>query len=148
MSARIPQPTLRGKTLPGRTGDIERWCQEVAALIDRYPVEAVIQIGAETANVRRYTITVKDRRLRETVGPWVVHVWISDAATLVPGGTQVVTFPTGTVLDTLVADERFRVLTNAAGVIEMDVEVSGSGNRYVVAIVEPAPQSSGPTSWA
>lgn len=137
----IVEPTIPSDVKPDRAVDIPRWCRVVAGFFDRYPLEVTISKGAETADVIRWTLQVTDRRGRVALGPFVVHLWVSAADTGVPGGSQTVTVVTGSALDTHTANVRYTVLTSATGLIELDIEVTGSGDRTVYAEVRPAPQS-------
>lgn len=148
MSERIPEPTLRAPNIESSAIDIYRFQRDVAAMFDRYPAEATITFGSESANVIRFTVKVFDRRRKSTVGPWAVHLWVSDSDSLVPGGTQTVSFVTGTVLNTHDPNVRWDVLTDQEGTIVLDVSVSGAGTRRVAALVYPAVQSSAQATWA
>lgn len=137
----IPQPVLRAKIDTRREGDIEALVFQLAGWFDHGPLEAQVSFGAEVANVVRCTIQVTDRRRRPIIGPAVVHFWISDLASGVPGGAQTVAFVTGTLLDTFDPNVRFNVLTDDTGLIEIDITVAGSGSRDVYAAVLAPPQS-------
>lgn len=143
----VLEPTIPSDVKPERAGIIANWCRVVAGMFDRYPLEAAITFGAETADVRRCTVQVQDRRNRSAIGPFKVEVWVSTAATGAPGGSQTVSFVTGTVVDTVTANVRYVVLTSATGLIEFDIEVTGAGSRTVYAEIRPALQSMEGT-WA
>lgn len=143
MTLAVPEPTLPSDVRTDRVGALAAWFRLVAGMFDRSPLEAAISISAETADVITFTVQVQDRRARTAIGPFVVDLWVSNAADGTPGGTQTVTVNQGVVMDTIAADEQFVVLTTPAGLIEIDVEVSGSGSRTVYAGVRPALQSKG-----
>lgn len=137
----IAEPVLRAKVDTRREGDLEALVRQVAGWFDHAPTEAQIFFAPEVANVIRCTIQVTDRRRRVIVGPAIVHLWISDLASGVPGGTQTVAFVTGTLLDTFDPNVRFNALTDANGLIEIDITVTGAGTRDVYAQVLPPVQS-------
>lgn len=143
----IPEPTIPSDVNTARVGDVEKWCRTVAGFFDRSPAEVTVTATAEAADVRRFTVQVADRRLRPVAGRWNVHLWLTDDASGLPGGTQTVTFVTGDVQDTYIPQVRWTVRTDDYGKIVMDVEVTGAGSRRVVAIASPAPQESGSFAW-
>lgn len=133
----IIEPVLRGDVKGDRPTDISRAFREVAGLIDRNPAEAQIRVQADSASVARFFVQVVDRRGRPAVGPFTVHLWVTtNDSTLVPGGSQTVAFVVGTVLDTLAANERYVVLTDPQGRIELTVTALSTQTARLAALVE------------
>lgn len=118
----IIEAVLKGDVSGDRPKEVTGAFRQVAGLIDRDPTEALIRVQADSATVDRFFVQVVDRRDREAVGPYCVRLWVTtDSVGLVPGGSQTVAFIVGTVLDTLAANERYRVLTDPKGRIELTV---------------------------
>jgi hypothetical protein len=134
----IIEPVLRGDVKGDRPTDISRAFREVAGLMDRNPTEAQIRVQADSGSVGRFFVQVVDRRSRAAVGPYAVRLWLTtDDTGLVPGGSQTVAFVVGSIIDTVAANERYVVLTDAQGRIELTATVGATQTVRLVATVEP-----------
>lgn len=108
--------------------------------------------GAEDTNVTRFTLQVVDRLgnpwARVGGGRWLVFVYISPTEHGDPSATgNTVAFVTGTVVQTIVAHSTYLVLTDADGLIELDVTVAGAAVRVAHAMVVGPPEPGQAGEW-
>lgn len=143
MTARVLQPA-GGVGDPVRSADMFR---RIAGFIDDPIAHCSHVAGTEAANVIRVTMQVRDRLEVPWAGRWLVWVIITATENGDPVATQTVTFNSGTVLETVLVDGVWRVITTTAGLIEMDVTIAGAATRYVHTIVQKRADSSG-VVWA
>ena len=108
-----------------------------------------ISAGEEIADKRILSIQLVDAVGNNLAARALVRVWMSDANYGAPNATgNTVTIETGTQYAEEVANAAYRVITNAAGLIEVGVEISGAASRYVMAEIEGLVVSSGEITWA
>ncbi len=99
-------------------------------------LSTVVTKGTEAADVIRFTVQARDASgAVDQAGRRHVLIVVSASSFGAPGGTQTVTFNTGTILVTHTANQIYLVESDATGMIEVDVNVSGAGSRYVRASV-------------
>jgi hypothetical protein len=122
----------------------------MADLFDEHRAAAQITAGAEDGgNTRRFTIQVVDRLREPWKARWRVLVKIGTAADGDPAGTQTVSVATGTLLQTIAADQLLMVLSTPNGLIEVDVTIAGAETRYLAAeVVGKFDTETGAITWA
>jgi hypothetical protein len=130
-----------------RTGQV---IQRISELFDEHRAQALISVGAEGGgNIRRFSIQVVDRLGEPYRFRWRVLVKVATTAGGDPGGTQAVTVATGALLQTIIANKLVMALSDADGLIEVDVAVVGAETRYVaVEVVGKFDTESEAASWA
>lgn len=131
MPARVLQPVVGND--PVRSADAFR---RIAGFIDDPIAHCSHVAGTEAANVIRVTLQVRDRLDVVWPGRWLVWVFITATENGDPVATQTVTFNSGSVLETVLIDGVWRVVTTTAGLIELDITIVGAATRYVHTIVE------------
>lgn len=105
--------------------------------------------GTPGANQRRFTGQVKDRLRRDWAGRRMVLIYLTataDGDASAAGNT--VAFLVGTVIETLLINGAWRVLTSAAGQVVFDVTVAGVATRYAYGMVLGIPDPSDAVTWA
>lgn len=141
-------PSVLGHPPPGLPPAVAQYLTRVAGFIDQPIADGAVSVGAEAANVRRFTLEVVNRLDRPRPGRWLVLVWLAETAYGAPGGTQTTSFNAGTVVEELAADQAWVVLTDADGAVELDVTVAGAATRHLHHLVlgpVPTPLSA---TWA
>ncbi len=101
--------------------------------------------GAVGADIVRFTLQVVDRPGKEwgpAAGRWLLFVYLSATPHGAPSATgNTVAWSTGTVLETVLPNGAYRVITNSQGVAVMDVTIAGAATRYphthVLGLFEP-----------
>lgn len=139
-------------TVPERVDPaVSRFMRNVQAIIDDPLFHAHVTSDVEgtvAPNVRRLTLRIRNRRNDALVGGFLVHLWFALTPGGDPQGTQTVTFQSGTVLETVVGAQQWRVLTDDSGQIVMDVLATGAATRYVQAFVHARIDTSEGLVWA
>ena len=108
-----------------------------------------ISAGDEIADKRIFSIQLTDADGNALAARALVRVWISDADYGAPDATgNTVTIDTGTEYAEELANAAYRVISNAAGLIEVGVAISGAASRYCLAEIEGLVVSSGQITWA
>lgn len=129
-----PRSTL--DELQSRDPAFLQWANQLGELFDLHAKGVAITFGDEgalAANKRRVTIKVVDRLTRDWGGISHLRLVVGNNALGGPGGTQTVTVVTGTTVAAAVANQVVDVVTDNDGVVVIDIEVSGSGSRWVAA---------------
>lgn len=129
---------------------VRRFAVNVAAIIDKPLFRAGVSSDAEGTvgpGIRRTTMQVRNRRGDALQAGFLVHLWFALTDGGPPQGAQTVTFHTGTVLETVVGGDQWRVLTDATGQVVMDVAVSGSATRFVQSFVLARIDTSDSLAW-
>ncbi len=144
MSLSGPKPrTLRGRVDASIRSMVEAAFASIATMFDRPPAELLIAAAPESGNVRRLSFKVVDRLQEPWPGVWPVRLWISTTAGGGPSGVQTLAVVTGTLAATLAANQYIEVLTDATGLAEVDLGVTGAGTRFVRAFVVGLPDDGG-----
>lgn len=117
--------------------ELRQFTAAISDFFDRARAVPLVSIGAEAANVRRFTITVTDRLKRPATGRWEVHLWLATAAYGTASGVQTVTFIKGTVLRTISANQDWIVETDGDGVIQLDVDAGGGAQTRFLHVTDP-----------
>lgn len=110
--------------------------------------------GTTASNTIRFTLQVTDARANaagavDIAGRRHLLVAISTSSFGAPAGTQTVAAgSTGVVLQELTSDQLMLVETDANGAAEIDVTVSGSGDRYLRASVGDSAVTELQGTWA
>lgn len=146
------QPIALNANLPESVPEpIRRFAQNVAAIIDlplyRASVRADVE-GTVGPGIRRITTQIRNRRGDPLQGGFLVHLWIALSEGGEPDGSQTVTFIAGTVLETVVGGDQWRVLTDDLGRIIMDVVATGPDTRYVQSFVLARIDTGPAMAWA
>lgn len=115
--------------------EVERFAADVALIMDRPRASARFTIGAQATLTRPIALQVINRRKYPISARFLLLVWLSTSDGGDPGGTQTVAFTSGTVLETITANQEYRVLTTTAGAAGFDLTLPGTGTRYAEAIV-------------
>lgn len=108
---------------------------QLRGLIDRPIAGLVWTASAEASDIRRLSGQIVDRHQRPEGGRWVVDLWLADAEGGAPSAAVDVAVVTGTLLHTFTADGHLRLLSDAAGLVEIDVEITGAGSRVIHSVV-------------
>lgn len=99
------------------------------------PVTATLTPAAGASNITNVTIQLKDGSGTALTNAAIVDVWLSDAATglgitgTAASGTPAPT--TGTILGILTAKKAWRVVSNASGVIVLEITDTAKTGFYV-----------------
>lgn len=145
------------RTLPQRVeAETPKELGRFAALVARYFDEAQARpkftAGEEDdpdPDDRVITLQVLDRLGRPWQRRWAVLIWISETAGGPPMATQTVAgFGGGTVLDEILTDATYLILTEADGSAEFTVNATGAETRFFNGIVLGQAATSPPVVWA
>lgn len=143
--ARIP--TLK-KVVMFTPSAVMGWMASLIAKFDTQHVTARIEAGDEDgSSVRRFTVQVVDRLTNPVRDRFPVRFTVGTADTGAPAGTQTVSVVTGATVQTVAANQCIDLMTDAAGLAEVDVTVTGAGTRYVRATIGAESTSSGAVAW-
>jgi hypothetical protein len=104
--------------------------------------------AAEAANVRAVTLQVVDLKREPVKAVVPVIVWLSTTDGGPPSGAQTVAVATGTTLATYLANQCYLIMSDASGKIVLNVTVTGSATRYVMAAVCGFPSNPPGFAWA
>ena len=105
---------------------------EVRSNFDRDMASLRVTAAAQVGDVRRITIQVIDRVNREWAARFCVEVWLQATATGDPSSTgNSVEWVAPTPYATFLPDGHWRVMTDANGKAQFDVEISGAATRFV-----------------
>ena len=108
-----------------------------------------ISVGDEIADKRIFSIQLVDAAANNLSARALVRVWISDSDYGAPSATgNTVTIDTGTEYAEELANGAYQVISNASGLVEVGVEISGAASRYVMAEIDGLVVSSGEITWA
>jgi hypothetical protein len=115
------------------------------------PKLAAITVEAEGtpgANDRRFTIQVQDANGNSLAQVCMLDVWIGTADLGAPVATTSLTISTGTIIQTVLANGHFRILTDANGTAKV-VANPGAGvfTKYLMAVLAGSTKSL-VTTWA
>ena len=93
--------------------------------------------GTPSADDIRFTIQARDANNINALERNVIDIWVSTAFFGAPGGTHTITVDTGTLISPapISNTEAFRVMSDAAGLVKIIVNVTGAGNRSLMASV-------------
>ena len=137
----LESDTLRVAAMTATTAAITTATVTTAAVTNltvnskKTPVTATLTPAAGAANVTNVTIQLKDGSGIALANAAVVDVWLSDAATglgitgTAASGTPAPT--TGTILGILTAKKAWRVVSNASGVIVLEITDTAKTGFYV-----------------
>jgi len=101
---------------------------------DSPPASCSVVAGAEAADIRRFTVQVKDRLRNDWARRWIVAVYFTPTSGGDPDATgNGFSVVTGSVSTVPLADGWYELLTDSNGRLVFDLEVAGAGTRYVVA---------------
>lgn len=117
-------------------------------VVDKPLRRAPATIGAEVANTRTITLQVRDRINRPVTGRFVVELWISTSSGGGPGGTQTVSVSSGTIMQTIAANQQYELLTAADGTLAIDITITGAASRWVSTIVRGEAVETDQIDWA
>ncbi len=121
----------------------------VAAVLTGRAIGASISAGAESGDTRRVTVQLTDAAGANLASRAAMRVWISASEFGSPSSTgHTVAVATGTSLTTVLSNADYRLLTDAAGVIELDITAAGAPSRYVMVEVGGHVVSSGELTWS
>lgn len=115
--------------------DLSGFVRAVGEHFDTPVWKAKVTVNAETADTRRVRVQVADRLGRDEPGLFVLLVSFQALSGGPPGGTQTVSVVTGTSMSSLTSNALYLVRTNAGGLAELDLTVSGAGTRHVGVLV-------------
>jgi hypothetical protein len=110
-------------------------------------LQAVVTAGAETADVRRFTIQVTNRQKYPRNGRYLVQVWSWDGLYTGTPGAQLFTLITGSVGYEFAPDNLVQYITDEHGKIELDITIVGAATRYVHAVVLGEIHPSAAAAW-
>ena len=107
-----------------------------------------ISAGAEIADKRIFSIQLTDADGNNLAARSLVRVWISGVDYGAPDATgNTVTIDTGTEYVEEVANAAYRVISDATGLIEVGVTISGAASRYCLVEIDGLVVSSGEVTW-
>ncbi len=109
-----------------------------------------VEAGAEVANVRELTLQVRDRLGKPWPGRWLVWFFLSPTENGDPSASgNSVAVTTGTIFQAVIADAAYQVLTDEDGKIVVELDVSGTGTRWVHTMADRGRlDANGPFVWA
>lgn len=95
-----------------------------------------VEAGAEAADARRLTFRVYNPDGKAEPGRFILMLWLATSSAGAPSGAgNTVAFTTGTVLQTILANGAYLVLTDANGLAALDLTIAGAATRYPRAVV-------------
>ncbi len=101
-----------------------------------------VTAGSEIAN--KITATVQGATARQ-----IARVWIATADFGAPDATgNTVSVDTGTIYETDTDNAAYKVISDAAGKVELGITISGAATRYVCAEIDGRIYSSGQIDWS
>lgn len=109
---------------------------------------ASIVAADESANVRTFTLQVRDRLNTRWKRRWRVRLWISSTASGDATGGHTVSFGTGTVVETILIGGEWEVRSSTDGEIVVSVTIAGAATRYIHAAVVDKDRASAEIGWA
>jgi len=90
--------------------------------------------GTSGANVRRFTLQVKDRLRKDWDRRWLVTFYLAATSGGDPSAAgNTVAIVTGVTSRVVLANAWYEVLTDASGLVVFDVTIAGAASRFVVA---------------
>lgn len=117
----------------------------LAATAGQLPLRAVVTWGGQVGSTKRANIELRDALDRTVTGQFAVLVWISETEASDPGGSQVTTLTTGTMLFELDSGFIFIAQTDANGALAIDIE--GSAFYRWVSVVPLGGVFGSGTTW-
>lgn len=102
---------------------------------DTYAPKLALSKSAESADNIDFTIQVTTPRDVNFAKRVLLDVWIGTAQWGAPAGTQTVTVQTGTLIQTVAANQHIRVQTDATGKAVIRVNVAGAATRWLMAAI-------------
>ncbi len=142
---------MAGGLLPTPTGSVDDLLDLHTALerVIGQPVYIITtKAGTETANTITISHQVRDRALRAIRGRYVVDWWVATASGGGPGGTQTVSITGGSIIETIAANQHYRLMTTSDGTLSMDITISGTASRWFAAYVVGQVIESAQIDWA
>lgn len=139
---------IQQSIIPEDWNSLLAWARSLMHLLDRARRSVGISVGDEAANVRRFTIQVRNRARNPVAGVHLVRIWISASEHGAPGGTQTLSLVTGTLFQTIASNQAVEILTDSTGKLVLDVTVTGAATRHIEAVVIGEPDGSGEIAWA
>ena len=108
-----------------------------------------ITAGAEAADTRTVTVQARDAVNDNLAGRFLVRVWIATAEYGAPSAAgNTVSVTAGAEIESKTANADYHLISDAAGKVVLDVQVSGAATRYVLAEIDGRVYSSGQLDWA
>jgi hypothetical protein len=105
--------------------------------------------GATTADTIDLTVQLQDAAGNSLAARGLCRVWFAATEYAVPDATDnTASVDTGTAIETVTANAEYRVLSDATGLIEMSLAVSGSATRYLMVELGGIVYSSGALTFA
>lgn len=146
----MSKPLAFNPTLPEAVHpEVRKKFRDIASIIDQPLHKPGTDAATESANTRRVTVQMRNRRNEELQGPFIVNMWLSTTREGPPVSLgHTFTIISGEVLETIVAGSHYRIITDADGVIEFDLEIAGPATRYVVARIDGRTEASEALAWA
>lgn len=119
-----------------------------AAVQDRMP-DLALSGGAEAGDVIRVTVQARDAAGNALAERVLVRLWLAGSALGAPSATgNSVSVVTGTTYAVEVANAAYKIISDAAGVVAVDIAVSGAATRHVMAEIDGRIYTSGAIAWA
>ncbi len=106
-----------------------------------------ISAADEAANARRFSFQVCNRQRYDIKGRYVVRVWFSSTEYGGPTSGLTLAIATGTLSQTITANQYLEVITSSAGLIEIDATIVGAATRYAHAVVVGEIEASAAVAW-
>lgn len=118
-----------------RDSETRDWMNNAAQRIDGVRVRVRATAEAQVSTDRDITLQAVDYTGQPVSGRYAVLVYLSVNADGAPGGTQTVTWNSGTVLATYTANVSYLVLTEADGTAELTVSGAAANRRVCAAVL-------------
>lgn len=128
----------------GNADELRLALTRIAGFIDNPIADVSITPETTATSPRLVTFQVRDRLNVAWKARWWVEIMVGTSE-YDAGGTQTLTIVTGAVMVQIVPDVLVRCLTDANGVVALNV-AAAAGTRYITASVVGRAQSSGAVS--
>jgi len=119
----------------------------IAGAIDKAPYQIRIEVGAEAANVRKFSFQVVNRQRAAIPGRYLVRVWFSTGLYAAPAAGLTLAVATGTLERTLTANQELEIITNTAGLVEVNATIVGAATYYAHALGPWPIEASAAAAW-
>ncbi len=137
---------LRGRALyrpcGGLVGDLEA---QAVSLIPTLSITA----AAEVSDVRTLSVQVCDAAGSDQAGRFVIRTWLAESEFAAPSATgNSVAVSAGSALRQIQANADYELISDSSGLVSLDVTITSTATRYLMAEIDGKIYSSGPVDWA
>lgn len=128
----LPAANVNDRALAFKKETSNQWTLYYSDGTSWHPVtfQPTIQAAAESADKIDFTFDMPNGGVRA-----LIDVWVSTSQYGAPGGAQAVAVTGGTIIETVAANQHYRILTDGSGQIVVGVTIAGAATRWVHASV-------------